>query len=60
MESDCAYFRRRAAEERAVALDCHDPVTRQVHDDLARRYEGLANAAAAFDQYLDRETEAVP
>lgn len=59
MEDECSYYRRRAAEERSSALTCNDPVARQVHEDMAARYEGLASAACAFEHYLDHEAEAV-
>ena len=40
MEADVVYFRRRALEERTSALASKDPRVREVHLELAHRYEG--------------------
>jgi hypothetical protein len=39
MESDLVYYRRRAAEEAAAAAVAEHVKVRQVHLELARRYE---------------------
>lgn len=59
MEGDASYFRRRAAEERAIALDAHDPRVRQVHVDMAARYEDLGRAILMFDRHLEQKLEVV-
>jgi hypothetical protein len=44
-ESDCIYFARRAAEERAAAERSSHSIVRETHLDLAERYEKAAAAA---------------
>jgi len=44
MESDAAYFKRRALEERAAAARAVHPSARESHLGLAGRYEELAGA----------------
>lgn len=46
MESDAAYFERRAREERAAALKALHPEARKAHIELAGRYDELAGAIA--------------
>lgn len=58
-ESDESYLRRRAVEERAKALDALHPKVRQVHFDLAARYEDLARAIETFDRHLGNRLDAV-
>jgi len=58
-ESDDSYLHRRAVEERAKALDTLDPKVRQVHLDMAARYEDLARAIAMFDHHLGQQLDAV-
>jgi hypothetical protein len=41
METNSAYYRRRAIEEKTAALASAHPKVRQVHIDLARRYDDL-------------------
>lgn len=44
MESDRAYFSRRAAEERAAAEEASASEARKAHLELAFRYEEMASA----------------
>jgi hypothetical protein len=53
LESDVAYFRRRAAEENEKAVGCYDPRVRQVHLDMAERYRHMAMSIAAFEHHLN-------
>jgi hypothetical protein len=46
MESDRAFAKRRAQEERLAALKADHPNVRRVHEDLASRYEGLIRLIA--------------
>ena len=39
MEADLVYYRRRSAEEEAAAMAAVDAKVRQIHLELARRYE---------------------
>ena len=41
MESDRLYFARRAVQERAAAMRSEHPRVRQVHLEMAMRYEEL-------------------
>lgn len=50
MESDVAYFSRRANEERAAAMKATHPQARQSHLELAERYAELAGAIASHQQ----------
>jgi hypothetical protein len=50
MESDLAYFRRRASEERTAALEARHADAREAHAQLAARYEDLVRAIAAREQ----------
>lgn len=59
MEDDASYCRRRAAEERAIALEAFDPRVRQVHLDMAARYDDLGRAISAFEHHLDHKLEIV-
>jgi len=58
-EADASYFRRRAVEERALGLDASEPRVRQVHLDMADRYEDLAHAVEAFERHLGHQLEVV-
>jgi hypothetical protein len=55
METDRAYFRRRASEEHAAALKASDDRVRKAHRELAKGYDerlaqlGSSHAAAAPD-----------
>lgn len=53
MESDLAYFRRRASEERTAALEARHAQAREAHAQLAERYEDLVRAIAAGEQKPD-------
>jgi hypothetical protein len=53
MESDLAYFRRRASEERTAALNARTTNARRAHVDLAERYEDLVRAIAAREEEFD-------
>ena len=59
MESDLAYFRRRASEERTAALQARSSEARQRHVELAERYEDLVRGIVASEQQLgiDRAKE---
>jgi hypothetical protein len=40
---DTAYYRRRAANERALALRSENENVREIHEELARLYEALVD-----------------
>lgn len=42
MRSDRSYFMRRAAQERSAAANASDGKAREAHQEMARRYRGLA------------------
>jgi hypothetical protein len=44
METEAAYYRRRALEEAASAQNAAHPSAREAHLELARRYNGLIEA----------------
>jgi hypothetical protein len=44
MNSDLAYHRRRASEERTAALHARDPQARQVHFELAEQHDERARS----------------
>lgn len=44
MEGDRTYFIRRAAEERAAAVNAPHPAARKSHDEMADRYDELSGA----------------
>jgi hypothetical protein len=51
MESDVAFRRRRAAQERHLAQQATNPTVRHVHDVMADLYEqGVRNAGRADQQ----------
>lgn len=52
MDCDRSYFKRRAAEERAVAASALDREAREAHTDLAFRFEDLAQAIAQREYLL--------
>jgi hypothetical protein len=54
MESDAAYFRRRALEEHLAALKADNPNARRAHCELAARYEELARAIVEQSRPADR------
>jgi hypothetical protein len=43
--NDTEYYRRRAAEERAMALKAEQYNVALIHEELARQYEALVNRA---------------
>jgi len=55
MESDIAYFRRRASDERTAALQASEPAARDAHRELAERYEDLVHAMTAHERHLGLE-----
>lgn len=69
MESDVSYFRRRASEERAAALQAQHAQVRQNHREMAERYDDLVRGITAREEYLglqsltgsdgDRETPVI-
>ncbi len=59
LQDDASYFRCRAAEERDVAFAIYDPRVRQVHLDLADRYDNLGHAVLTFERYLEHRLETV-
>lgn len=46
MESDLAYLRRRASEERTAGLAARHPEARKAHTEMAERFEDLVRAIA--------------
>lgn len=52
MAGDIEYFRQRAAEERTAALQARDLRARDLHIELAERYEDLVCAIVGHDQFL--------
>jgi hypothetical protein len=53
METDVAYFRRRASEEHVAATAAGHPQARRAHVDMAKRYENLARAIEVKEDQLD-------
>lgn len=45
MSNDRSYFMRRAAQERSAAANAADDKARGAHQEMARRYRGLAEGA---------------
>jgi hypothetical protein len=56
MEADFTYFRRRAREEREAAMKAPHAGARQAHVEMADRYDELAEAIAAHNQTLSRQS----
>lgn len=52
MTSDLSYYRRRASEERTAALNSRDSRVRQVHLEMAERYEERVRGMAAHHEEL--------
>jgi hypothetical protein len=52
MESDKAYFMRRAADERALAAQATHDIAEKAHSEMASRYEDLAVAIARREYAL--------
>ena len=59
LETDFAYFRQRASEERTAALAAREPRVRAAHVELAERYEDLVRAIAAQERQLGPLEEAM-
>lgn len=51
-ESDARYFRRRAEQERRLAMAAPDPQARARHRELADRYAGLVAAITEAEDKL--------
>ncbi|HJP67434.1 MAG TPA: hypothetical protein VJ846_00920 [Sphingomicrobium sp.] len=49
METDVAYLRRRAQQEREVAVKAAHPRARAAHLEMAERFEDFAQAASSGD-----------
>lgn len=56
VESDVAYFRRRACDERAAAMRAEHPQARMAHLELAARYQELSDAIVARERHLGLDT----
>ena len=56
MESDVRYFTRRASEERAAAFQARLSEARQVHAEMAERYEDLVREMTKQEQHLGQES----
>jgi hypothetical protein len=52
MDGDVGYLLRRASEERAAAMRARHPNARQSHLELAARYQEMADAIIAREQFL--------
>ena len=52
VEADVEYFRRRAAEGKAAAMETANLNARQAHLELAERYRDLATSIEARERYL--------
>jgi hypothetical protein len=57
MEGDVAYLIRRASEERAAAMRARHPNARQSHLELAARYQEMADAIIAREQFFGIRNE---
>jgi predicted lipoprotein len=60
MESDAAYFRRRAREERIAAAKTASSQASRDHQDLAVRYEELAVAIETQAREMGIESDGEP
>ena len=60
MDSDQAYFTRRASEERTAALQARNRAARRSHTQMAERYEELVRALVAEQRRLGLRPVAVP
>ena len=60
MDSDVSYFRRRAAEEKAAALNARTSQARQSHLEMAERYADLARAITARHRHFGLPTDDDP
>ncbi len=52
MDTDTAYFRRRASEERTAALQARDWPVRAAHLEMAQRYEDLVRGIVRYEKFL--------
>jgi hypothetical protein len=50
--NDLSYFLRRASEERTAAIYSRDPRVREVHVEMAERYEERVRGMAAHHEQL--------
>jgi hypothetical protein len=57
MNGDVSYLIRRASEERAAAMRARHPNARQAHRQLATRYQEMADAIVARQQFLGIRNE---
>jgi hypothetical protein len=57
MDGDVAYLLRRASEERAAAMRARHPNARQSHLELAARYQEMADAIIAREQFFGIKNE---
>lgn len=51
MDTDTAYFRQRASEERTAALQARDRRVRAAHLEMAQRYEDLVRGIVRYEQF---------
>jgi hypothetical protein len=56
MESDVSYFRRRASDERSIAMQTRLTEARQAHLELAERYEDRVRAISGVEQHFGTES----
>jgi hypothetical protein len=57
MNGDVSYLIRRASEERAAAMRALHPNARQSHRELAARYQEMADAIVARQQFFGISNE---
>jgi hypothetical protein len=57
METDTAYFRRRASQERTSALQTRDRRVRAAHLEMAQRYEDLVRSIVRYERFLGPNAE---
>jgi len=58
MEGDSVYFRRRAEAERDAASKAANETARNIHLEMAERYDEMASAIAAREGYAASTTVA--
>ncbi len=58
MEGDSVYFRRRAEAERDAASKAANDTARNIHLEMAERYDELASAIASREGYAASGTVA--
>lgn len=52
MQNDLSYYRRRASEERTLALQARQPSVRRIHVEMAERYEARVRGMAVHNERL--------